>query len=85
VKNATKKEKDEHAVKSGHPRNYSWAELMKRVFGFDVLKCNACGGRMPILCAINPPEAIRRILNCLGLSSRPPPISSALLVDPLSF
>jgi hypothetical protein len=56
-----------------HPRNYSWAELMKRVFGFDVLKCDSCGGRMRILCAINPPAAIKKILDCLGLPSRPPP------------
>jgi hypothetical protein len=42
----------------GHPRNYSWAELMIRVFGFDVLKCDRCGGRMRIHCAINPPDAI---------------------------
>ena len=40
---------------AAHPRNYCWAELMKRVFGFDVLKCAACGGRMRILCAINVP------------------------------
>jgi hypothetical protein len=63
-----------------HPRNYSWAELMKRVFGYDVLKCDRCGGRMRILCAINPPDAIKKILDCLGLPSRPPPISSAVLV-----
>jgi hypothetical protein len=49
----------------GHPRNYSWAELMKRVFELDVLKCDSCDGRMRILCAINPPEAIRKILDCL--------------------
>jgi len=63
----------------GHPRNYTWSELMKRVFGFDVLKCNRCGGRMRILCAINPPEAIKKILDCLGLPSRPPPIFPAVL------
>jgi hypothetical protein len=61
-----------------HPRNYSWAELMKRVFGFEVLKCDSCGGRMRILCAINPPAAIKKILDCLGLPSRPPPIYPAL-------
>jgi hypothetical protein len=33
----------------GHPRNYSWAELMKGVFGLDVLRCDSCGGRMRIL------------------------------------
>ncbi len=43
---------------------------MKRVFGIDVLTCE-CGGRMRILCAINPPEAIVKILECLGLPSRP--------------
>jgi hypothetical protein len=43
----------------------------KHVFGFDVLKCDACGGTMRILCAINPPEAIKKILDCLGLPSKP--------------
>jgi hypothetical protein len=39
----------------GHRRNYSWAELLKRVFEIDVLECPECGGRMRILCAINRP------------------------------
>ena len=47
---------DESDPKTVRPRNYNWAELMKRVFGFDVLKCDACGGRMRILCAVNPPR-----------------------------
>jgi hypothetical protein len=80
-----KGKKDGQGVRNGpgkvHPRNYSWAELMKRVFGFDVLECDSCGGRMRILCAVNPPEAIRKILDCLGLPSRPPPISPAALID----
>jgi hypothetical protein len=37
-----------------------------------------CGGRMRILAAIHPPEAIRKILDCRGLPSRPPPIARAL-------
>jgi hypothetical protein len=61
-----------------HPRNYSWAELMKRVWDVDVLKCDRCGGRMHILCAINNREAIVKILDCLGLPSRPPPIYPAV-------
>jgi hypothetical protein len=56
-------------------RNYSWAELMRRVFSIDVLECPRCGGRIRILAAINPPDAIRKILDCLGLPSRPPPIA----------
>jgi hypothetical protein len=60
------------------PRNYSWAQLMMRVFQLDVLSCPRCGGRMRILCAINPPVAIQKILACLGLPTRAPPIASAL-------
>jgi hypothetical protein len=56
-------------------RNYSWAELMRRVFSVDVLECDRCGGRMRIIAAIHPPEAIRKILECLGLPSRPPPLA----------
>jgi hypothetical protein len=59
------------------PRNYTWAELIKRVFLVDVLVCDRCGGRMKVLCAVHPPAAIRKILTCLGLPSRPPPIAHA--------
>jgi hypothetical protein len=59
------------------PRNYSWAQLSKRVFEFDVLSCPRCGGRMRVLCAINSPPAIQKILACLGLPSRAPPIAPA--------
>jgi hypothetical protein len=62
-----------------HERRYAWSELLKRVFFVDSLKCPRCGGRMRILCAINPPDAIRKILDYLGIPSRPPPISPAVL------
>jgi hypothetical protein len=81
----TAKGKNGQNANIGHPRNYSWAELMKRVFGVDVLKCDRCGGRMRILCAINPPAAIKKILDCLGLPSRAPPISSGVLDHPLDY
>jgi hypothetical protein len=64
---------DESAPKP-RPRNYSWAELMRRVFEVDVLECPECGGVMRILAAIHPPEATRAILDCLALASRPPPV-----------
>ncbi len=50
------------------PRNYSWAELMKRVFAIDVLEC-PCGGRRSVIAVITQPPIIRAILDCLGLSS----------------
>jgi len=64
---------DESAAKP-RPRNYSWAELMRRVFEVDVLECPECGGALRILAAIHPPEATRAILDCVGLASRPPPV-----------
>ena len=64
--------------KSSRGRNYTWAELLRRVFAVDILACPDCGGRMRILSAIHSPEAIRGILDCLGLPSRAPPISPAL-------
>ncbi|MBI4473021.1 MAG: transposase, partial [Acidobacteria bacterium] len=61
-------------LSSVRPRNYTWAELMKRVFLVDVLLCERCGGAMKILAAIHPPETTSRILESLDLPSRAPPL-----------
>jgi len=53
-------------------RNYTWAELMKRVFLVDVLQCECCGGRMKVVAAIHAPDTTRKILKCLDLPSRAP-------------
>jgi hypothetical protein len=58
---------------------------MRRVFAIDVLKCHCCGGRMRILAAIHPPDATRKILECLGLPSRAPPLSPAVLENTASL
>ena len=60
-----------------HGRNYRWAELMKRVWALDVLECPRCQSRMRFLAAIHPPETTRKILDCLGLPSRAPPLAAA--------
>ena len=77
IKAVSQNQQGKHKLKC-RPRNYSWAQLMRRVFSIDVLACPRCGGRMRILCSIHPPEAIHKILECLGLPSRPPPIARAL-------
>ncbi len=61
-----------------HPRNYTWAELMKRVWALDVLECARCQGHMRVLAAIHPPDATQKILDCLGLPSRAPPVNPAV-------
>jgi hypothetical protein len=71
---------------SSRARNYSWAELMRRVFSIDVLECPRCQGRMRVLCATHPPQAVQKILDCLGLPSRAPPIAPAMPIgDELCF
>jgi Putative transposase len=59
-------------------RNYSWAQLMKRVFAIDVLQCDRCGGVLRIIATIHPPDTTRKILDCLGLPSRAPPPTPAV-------
>jgi len=49
------------------------------LFSVDSLKCERCGAKMRILCAIHPLEAIKKILDCLGIPSKPPPIFRAVL------
>jgi len=49
-----------------------WALLLKRVFMTDALTCQKCQGRMKILAAITKPEAIRKILDHLGIPSEAP-------------
>jgi hypothetical protein len=48
-------------------RAYLWAELMRRTFGFDVLGCPRCGGRLRLIALIEQRVVIARILGHLGL------------------
>ena len=54
-----------------------WAELFKRTFKADVLKCEHCGGPMKVLALINEGKAIREILEHLSLPTTGPPIAKA--------
>jgi hypothetical protein len=52
--------------------NLLWAQLMQRSFGFDVLACPRCGGRLRLLALIEDPRVIQRILRHLGLPTEIP-------------
>jgi hypothetical protein len=52
--------------------NTSWAGLMQRSFGFDVLACPRCAGRLRLIALIHQPVVVRRILTHLGLPADPP-------------
>ncbi len=49
-----------------------WAELMRRAFGYDLLNCGKCGGKMALLACIMQRAVISKILNHLGLPSESP-------------
>ncbi len=57
---------------SGRPRNRGWADLMQRSFGFDVLACPRCPGRLTLVALIQEPTVILRILRHLGLPNTVP-------------
>jgi hypothetical protein len=53
-------------------RRQCWASLMKRTFGFDVLDCPRCGGRLRLIAMIEEAEVIARILRHLGMPAEIP-------------
>jgi len=59
------------------PHRYLWAELMRRVFGLDVLRCEVCGSSRRLVSLILERAVIVRILAHLGLETNPPPIQPA--------
>jgi hypothetical protein len=54
------------------PRAWSWAALMHRAFGIDVLACAQCGGRLRLIATLHDPAVIRKILAHLALSHSGP-------------
>jgi hypothetical protein len=59
------------------PRRLPWAALLQRVFEVDALRCPDCGARMRLLATIEDPEVARKILECLDLPARAPPLEPA--------
>ena len=65
------------------PKKYQMSVLLREMqyencsWALDVLECPRCQHRMRILAAIHPPDATGKILRCLGLPSRAPPLAPA--------
>ena len=58
-------------------RRYPWAELLRRVFALDVLRCALCGGRRELIAQITNPDVVRAILQSLGLPTTVPVLHPA--------
>src|SRR5690606_13887306 len=61
----------------GVRRHYTWAELLRRVFGVEIFTCPNCGGKRRLLAAIQDPDSIQRVLRSLGLSGEVPELAPA--------
>ena len=62
-------------------RRRRWARLLQRVFDIDALACPRCGCTLRLIAAIEDPAVAHRILECLGLPARAPPLEPAPLDD----
>jgi hypothetical protein len=70
----------------GRKRTLDWAELLRRVFALDVLRCDRCGGPRQVIAFLTDPEVVPCILRHLGLPSTPPPLAPARAPPvPLAF
>jgi hypothetical protein len=67
------------------PHRTAWADLLQRVFEVDALRCPDCSGRMRVLSAITDPDVATRILECVGMPSRAPPVGEARDTSPGGF
>ena len=54
-----------------------WAVLLHRTFGFDALRCPRCDHRMRIISTVTEPNAVRKILDHLGVRAHPLPRAAA--------
>ena len=57
-------------------RSATWADLLRRVYDVDALKCPGCGGRLRVIAALTERSAVRAILAHLNLDDAPPPPAS---------
>ena len=55
----------------GCPWRTDWAELLRRVFAIDVLRCARCGGSMRLIAFVKKKSVAENILRHLKLPSQP--------------
>jgi len=55
----------------------AWPVLMKRTFGFNVLRCPKCSRKMTLLATLPSPGPVRRILEHLGVRADPLTVAPA--------
>ena len=56
--------------------------MLQRVFEVDALRCPRCGSTMRLIAAIEDPTVARKILECMELPARAPPLDPATAGTP---
>ena len=69
----------------GRERRLAWADLMRRAYTCDVLRCPRCGGPMHLIAVVQEPAVCEKILRHLGLWSRGPPQERRVVLDPAAL
>ena len=64
-------------VPTKRPARYLWAVLIARIYEVFPLLCPMCGGQMRLIAFITGGTQIEKILNHIGVDSKPPRISPA--------
>ena len=60
---------------AARPRRLPWAELLRRVHGLDVRRCQRCAGPVRVLAYLTDLPVVAAILRHLGLPSAPPTLA----------
>lgn len=69
----------------GAKKRATWAELLKRVFQFDVLTCPWCGEKRKLNALLTDGNVVRRLLDHLGLPTAGPTLAPARSPPELEF
>jgi hypothetical protein len=62
-----------------------WSDLLRRVFGCDVLVCPKCLGPLTVIAYLTDPKVVNAILTHLALPAKPEPIAPARLPAQCAF
>ena len=85
VSTATPDSQPDPPTPSRHRKNLPWAQLLRRVFFLDALKCPRCDTAMVVLALLNDPQVVRKILLHLELPADLPTPAPAVVGDDTLF
>ena len=65
-------------IKRKNKSYINWADLLKRTFKIDILKCEICGNNMQLVSVVEDFFLIEATMTALGLDPKPPNVRSAV-------